>query len=61
LNLALQSELAHRRTLESELEQLRARVHSLDQEVTAVRAQRDRSDDELRGVQQRIREEYSSS
>ncbi len=37
LNLALQSELAHRRSLEQELEQLRRRLHEQDQEIVAVR------------------------
>jgi len=60
LQLALTSELQHRRQLESELDQLRRQVIEHEREVAQARAYRERADEDIRQAQLKAREEYSS-
>jgi chromosome segregation ATPase len=61
LQHALDAELAHRRSLETELESLSARFHEQGLEVINLRIQRDRADEETRAERQRLQSEYSSN
>ena len=60
MQLALTSELQHRRQLESELDQLRRQVIEHEREVAQARAYRERADEDIRQAQLKAREEYSS-
>jgi len=61
LKHALDQELAHRRTLETDLEAMRVRLHDQGLEVINLRISKDRSDEEARAERQRLQSEYSSS
>jgi hypothetical protein len=61
LKHALDQELAHRRSLETDLEAMRVRFHEQGLEVINMRISRDRADEEARAERQRMQSEYSSN
>ncbi len=54
LKHALDQELAHRRTLETDLEAMRVRLHEQGLEMINIRIQKDRTDEETRAEKQRM-------